>query len=142
MNTNQEFAVFCTKKCLHLWDPPQEVLDWLTNPENKEKAEAAEVAAWAAGTAARAAALAAARAAGTAAEAAYWAARAAWAAAARAARAAWVAAEAAYWAAQALDTTETELKFEFVSTWTDEQLSTIDPEWIEYTAVEIMNREH
>jgi hypothetical protein len=129
MNTNQEFAIFCARKCLHLWDPPQEVLDWLTDPENKEKARAAEEAAWAARAAARAA---------------YWAA--AWAAAGAvdAARAAWAAraAEAAYWAAQALDTTETELKFEYVSTWTDEQLNTIDPEWIEYAIVEIMNREH
>jgi hypothetical protein len=122
VSTNQEFAIFCARKCLHLWDPPQEVLDWLTDPENKEKARAAEKAAGAA-RAARAAAWAAS------------AASAAWAAARAAARA-------AYWAAQALDTTETELRLAFVKTWTDEQLSTTDPEWIEYATVEIMNREH
>jgi hypothetical protein len=125
VSTSQEFAVFCTKKCLHLWEPPQAVLDWLDDPENKEKARAARVAYWAAGAAAKAA-----KAAARAASAAEWAADAAEAAAA------------AYWAADALDTTETELKFEFVSTWTDEQLSTTDPDWVEYAIVEIMNREH
>jgi hypothetical protein len=109
-------------------------LDWLDTPENEEVAWAAEKVARAAGAAARAAA----RTARTAARAA-WAARAVDAALA-AYWAATEAAEAAYWAAQALDTTETELKFEFVSTLTDEQLSTIDPEWIEYATVEIFER--
>jgi hypothetical protein len=132
VSTSQEFAIFCARKCLHLWDPPQAVLDWLTDPENKEKARAAEKAAALAALAAEAAASAA----WTAYEAAAW----ATASAASAARAAKAAAAAAEWAAHALDTTETELKFEFVSTWTDEQLNTIDPEWIEYATVEIFER--
>lgn len=40
----------------------------------------------------------------------------------------------------ALDISKEELLIDFVSTWTDEELETTDPAWIEYATVEMMRR--
>jgi len=57
MNTDVKFAIWCVRKCLHLWDAPEEVTSWLTDPKPELAAEAAEAAeaAWAARAAAQAA---------------------------------------------------------------------------------------
>lgn len=125
MNTNLKFAVWCVEKCLPLWDPPEEIFAWLNDPENKEEAMAViaeiQLPSYIAAEPIKSMAT--------------W--------------ATWVAVEAAYYqwefvpssyTARALRTTSNELKHEFVSTWTDEELKTNDPEWIEYATAEIFKR--
>lgn len=137
MNINQRFAVFCAKQCLHLWNPSEKVLAWFDDPIiSKESLVAADLA---------------------------WdsAAKLAWESEGSAT--AYAATYAAAWAFEAIDTeniddtedaaddaiersatalgiTIGELKHRFVSTWTDEELKTNKPEWIEYATVELFSR--
>lgn len=134
-----------TRKCLHLWDAPQDVLAWLNDPTNREKAIAATrsarveakavhsdwstqmlektaIARWVKWSAIRAAADAAADAiadASTVRESPF---------------------RSAGRAAKALGTTVAELRHEFVSTLTDEELANTDPDWIDYINAEIFSR--
>lgn len=141
MNCDIDFAIWCAKRCLHLWNAPDEVKDWFKDPR-PETAEAV----WAAALAAAEAAYAA-----EAEDAAWAAANAAnaveaedeaWEAEDDAAKyAAKEAAGAAAKAARALNTTVTELRFEFVKTWTDDELAKTEEDWIEAATVEILDRE-
>jgi len=129
MNTDVKFAIWCARKCLHLWDPPEEVKSWLADPKPEWAAEAARAAAavaWSAKSAGAAGAAA-------------WAAS----AATRAAEAAWAAtraAEAAERTALVLDTTAGQLRLDFMATWTDEQLAQASGDWIEPATAEIFER--
>jgi hypothetical protein len=122
MDINLKFAVWCSRKCLHLWIPPKEVLIWLDGPENKDKAKSSAEAVWAGTWAERTAAKASEEA---------WAAEISWTARA---------AVEGLWAASAFGTTVGEIKLEFVSTFTDEELKTTASEWIEYATVELFAR--
>lgn len=154
MQRDIEFAIWCAKKCLHLWNAPDVVKEWLENP--KPEIAKVAVAAWAAANTTWAAEEAAGAAANT-----IWAAGATWAAAeaveaaakvAEAAveaaqsaeAAAWAAGEAAYaaeYAAKTLNTTVTELKLEYVKTWSMDELEHAEGDWIEFATVELFNRE-
>lgn len=139
MTTNTDFAIWCARKCLHLWDATDEVKEWLEDP----KPETAEPISAAADDAAYAAWAApqvftcetGADAAEAAADATYWA---AWAEEESATERA--AERAAHWAAKALHTPVTDLKLEYVKTWTDDELGKADDPWIEAATVEILNR--
>lgn len=139
MNINQKFLVWCARRCVHLWNPPRSVLDWLDDPENVEKAAKAVDETWAIidgeGVAWRNDIQD------------QWVApdRTVWAAYAAAGTVAYAAAvdhATPEWAIEALCMTIDELKHEFVLTLTDEDLSTTDSEWIEYVTPEIFTRQH
>jgi len=129
MNTDVDFAVWCARQCLHLWNAPRKVKSWLTDPKPERAAEAAWTAAvWvevSTGEGAQS----------------NWAANAA-ADAAEAVRA--VQAGRAVWAAKlavmALDTTIGQLRLDYVATWSDNELALAEGEWIEAATVEILDR--
>lgn len=138
MNIDQKFYIWCTRKCLHLWHPPMEVIIWLKDPENIEKAQAASRAAWEASAEEESTG-------------ATWIGGAAGASGA-AGGAAWamtsvppeetgdVVGWIIVWTAKSLDTTVDAVKHEFVSTLTDEELSITDSKWVEYITAEIFTR--
>lgn len=113
MQRDIDFAIWCAHKCLHLCNAPQKVNDWLENPKTETIAAA---------LASKAAAAEAVSVSWEAREAVIW------------------AANAAIWAAKALDTTVTDLKLEYVKTWTSKELAQADDDWIEVATVEILNR--
>lgn len=126
MQRDIDFAIWCARKCLHLWDAPNVVKEWLKDPKQETAKTARTAAVVAAAEAAAGSAAAAARAT-------------AYTAAAAADVAVEVANAAAY-AAKALHTTVTDLRFEYVKTLTDDELGKADDEWIEVATVEILNR--
>lgn len=128
MNTNQKFALWCARKCLLLWKPPQEVIDWLDaesiwddneRSSNKYTAKAySSIINQKRTSNALVATMEA-----------IWTMR----------DSAW-ANGTAYWTAVAFDVSEQEIRLEYISTWTDKELTTVDPDWIAYATVEIMKR--
>lgn len=146
MNINLKFAIWCTQKCLHLWNPPKKILVWMDDPENYEYSEKARSVALTTKTVTHEGAASAAVAA-LATEAIYWreiSRKASW-------RTVKLNMLAKVWemdaikcaterASIALDVSISELKHQFVSTWTDEELKTDNPDWIEYVTVEIFSR--
>lgn len=141
MNINVKFFVFCVNKCLHLWNPPKEILIWLDDPENGEKAKLAwesmiatntkvdsPMGTWAASTAILATAIITAL------------------KQKKTTVIPWSAVGPAQaslittYTSKALNITENEIKLDFVSKLTEEELSITDPYWIEYINVEIFSR--
>lgn len=121
---NQKFEIWCIKKCLSLWNPPHEVIDWLNNLDDGEKAQ---LASWTSGLAARDTTNVTKR----------------------------LIASSIRWYAKGsilsaqnliittmkvLDTTEHELKIEFVSSLPYEDLSNTNSDWIDYLTVGIFSR--
>lgn len=138
MIIDRKFVIWCVKKCLYLWKAPPMVLNWLDDPLDIDKAILALAAAnkdvavlW--------------EKQGT--HPIYY--EAAWAAECTAWGAHAIAvpfsshtiSQSIMNASIALNIEIADLKHEFTSTWTDEELNTTDPEWIEYATVEMMNRE-
>lgn len=128
MTLNQRFAVFCAKKCLHLWKAPTVVIEWLNNPQAETAYKAANATVYSAYKAANRAE-----------EVSYAAGRSAAYTVARG-TAADIAHSAAKHASRALDTTEGNLRQQFVATWSEEDLKTEDPDWIEYATAELFER--
>lgn len=156
MDINQKFAIFCARRCLHLWKAPKKVIKWLDNPTQEKAYGAAKAAERAAeraadavygspdaiyaseNTAAAESAYIAARATYTAADAVHVAAHAVDKSEDTASEA--VAIYVAAYVAVELDTTVDVLKHEFMTTLSNDELNIADSKWIEYATVEIFNR--
>lgn len=137
LSINEKFAIWCARKCLYLWNPPQAVFAWLDDPENINKADVVSDAvfvvnatvlneSWSAAWAAVYAANAIARTPAVGVPMSL----------AVVANSEW----AVDHAAEALDITIDDLKHDFVSTLNDSELTTTNSEWVEYVTAEIFAR--